>query len=155
MYGRDSTLYPRSLEMLDQIDLLDEMDQVGFVARNSVTFDKNGKCVTSRGWHTIFEKTHGTFQDYLLNIRLKYSEEVIIRACEWLGRHVLVGWALVDMTTSEDGFKVTSIIQNIGSGERRKIKGSAFHASVPLSCLTHHVVSTSSVLTVAHRPSVP
>jgi phenol 2-monooxygenase (NADPH) len=47
MYGRDSTLYPRSLEMLDQIDLLDEMDQVGFVARNSVTFDKNGKCVTS------------------------------------------------------------------------------------------------------------
>jgi 2-polyprenyl-6-methoxyphenol hydroxylase-like FAD-dependent oxidoreductase len=40
MYGRASTLYPRSLEMLDQLDLLDEINQLGFVARNSVTFDK-------------------------------------------------------------------------------------------------------------------
>jgi phenol 2-monooxygenase (NADPH) len=121
MYGRASTLYPRSLEMLDQLDLLDEINQLGFVARNSVTFDKNGKRVTSRGWHTIFEKTHGTFQDYLLNIRLKYSEGVFTIAYERLGRRVLVGWTLKDLVINEneeEDYRVTSVIQKIGSGER-------------------------------------
>jgi len=125
MYGRASTLYPRSLEMLDQIDLLDELRQIGFVARNSVTFNKNGQRVTSRGWHTIFEKTHGTFQDYLLNIRLKYSEGVFTQAYERLGRHVLVGWALKDMVIDEDGedgFKVTSVIHKIGTEETRTVR---------------------------------
>lgn len=36
--GRATTLYPRTLEMLDQIDLLDEMNQIGFIGRNSVTY---------------------------------------------------------------------------------------------------------------------
>jgi phenol 2-monooxygenase len=119
--------------MLDQIDLLDEINQIGFVARNSVTFDKNGKRVTSRGWHTIFEKTHGTFQDYLLNIRLKYSEQVFTRAYERLGRNVWVGWTLKEMVVNEDGedgLKVTSVIEGTGSGERRTIKRSA---STPIS----------------------
>jgi phenol 2-monooxygenase len=130
MYGRASTLYPRSLEMLDQIDLLDEMNQVGFIARNSVTFDKNGKRVTSRGWHTIFEKMHGTFQDYLLNVRLKYSEGVFTKAYERLGRDILVGWTLNDMVINEDaedGFKVTSVIHKIGSEETRTVKRYASH----------------------------
>jgi phenol 2-monooxygenase (NADPH) len=83
--------------MLDRIDLLDQMNQIGFVARNSVTFGNNGKCVTSSGRHRIFEKTHGAFQDYLLNIRLKHSEEVFTMAYERLGRHILVRWMLKDM----------------------------------------------------------
>ena len=125
MYGRASTLYPRSLEMLDQIDLLDEMNQIGFTARNSVTFDKTGKRVTSRGWHTIFEKTFGTFQDYLLNIRLKYSEKVFTGAYARLGGHVLVGWTLKHMVVDEHekaGYKVTSTIQKTQSDETRTVK---------------------------------
>lgn len=48
MYGRACTLHPRTLEMLDQLDLLDDMNQIGYICRNSVTW-KDGKRITSRG----------------------------------------------------------------------------------------------------------
>ena len=38
MYGRACTLYPRTIEMLDKLGLLDEKLQVGFIGRGSVTY---------------------------------------------------------------------------------------------------------------------
>lgn len=154
MYGRASTLYPRSLEMLDQIDLLDEMRQIGFVARNSVTFDKSGQRVTSRGWHTIFEKMHGTFQDYLLNIRLKYSEGVFTQAYERHGGQVLVGWALKDMVINEDeedGYKVTSVVHEIGTEKTRTVRRYPLKPFLFCTSLMRVSASTLSVLMVAHQ----
>ena len=49
MYGRASTLFPRTIEMLDQLELLDEMSQVGLIGRASVTY-KDGQKVQDRGW---------------------------------------------------------------------------------------------------------
>jgi len=113
MYGRATTLYPRSLEMLDQLELLDELNQIGYIARNSVTY-KDGERVTSRGWHVMFERMHGTFLDYCLNIRQKYSENVIRRTYAKLGGRLLIGWKLEDYAIDDlsgGDFKVSSRIR--------------------------------------------
>ncbi|KAL4763176.1 pentachlorophenol 4-monooxygenase [Aspergillus foveolatus] len=110
MYGRATTLYPRTLEMLDQLDLLDELNQIGYAGRNSVTF-KDGRRVTTRGWHKMFEAMHGTYLDYCLNIRQKYSEEVIRQSYQKLGGEPYIGWKLESFSLdheSEDEHKVAS-----------------------------------------------
>ena len=63
-----------TLEMLDQLDLYDEMAQTGLIGRRNVTF-KDGKRVQGRGWNGM-ENIGGTYFDFCLNIRLKYSEDV-------------------------------------------------------------------------------
>ncbi|KAL5000639.1 FAD binding domain-containing protein [Aspergillus recurvatus] len=119
MYGRATTLYPRTLEMLDQLDLLDDLNQIGYIGRNSVTFN-NGKRVTSRGWQKMFEAMHGTYLDYCLNIRQKYSEEVIRKAYQRLGCEPYIGWKLESFSAgheNENGYKVTSQVRNLKTDE--------------------------------------
>ncbi|UDD58720.1 hypothetical protein AFCA_006150 [Aspergillus flavus] len=119
MYGRATTLYPRTLEMLDQLELLDELNQIGYIGRNSVTY-KDGKRVTSRGWHVMFQRMSGTYLDYCLNIRQKYSENVIRDTYLEMGGRAYIGWALEDFTVgsqSEGDHKVTSQIRQVGGGE--------------------------------------
>jgi phenol 2-monooxygenase len=55
MYGRACTLFPRTLEFLDQLDLLDELTQEGFIARTSINY-KDGKQVNGRGWQQILSR---------------------------------------------------------------------------------------------------
>ncbi|KAL4734370.1 pentachlorophenol 4-monooxygenase [Aspergillus similis] len=124
MYGRATTLYPRTLEMLDQLDLLDELNQIGYAGRNSVTF-KDGKRVTSRGWHKMFEAIHGTYLDYCLNIRQKYSEEVIRQSYQKLGGEPYIGWKLESFSLdhdSEEEYKVTSQINSLKTDEHLVVK---------------------------------
>ena len=124
MYGRATTLYPRTLEMLDQLDLLEDLNQIGYIGRNSVTY-KDGKRVTSRGWHAMFERMNGTFLDYCLNIRQKYSEEVIHSAYGKLGGQAYVGWKLESFSvdpTSDDDNKVTSHIREVKTDRLLTVK---------------------------------
>ncbi|PWY94667.1 pentachlorophenol 4-monooxygenase [Aspergillus sclerotioniger CBS 115572] len=125
MYGRATTLYPRTLELLDQLGLLDDLNQIGYVARNSVTYRGN-KRVTSRGWHVMFQRMHGTFLDYCLNIRQKYSEEVIRDAYEAFRGNPYIEWKLdgfsVEEGTCDDDYKVTSQITEITSGKALTVK---------------------------------
>ena len=124
MYGRATTLYPRTLEMLDQLDLLEDLNQIGYIGRNSVTY-KDGKRVTSRGWHVMFERMHGTFLDYCLNIRQKYSEEVIQSAYQKFGKRAFTGWKLESYSVdnaSDDDYKVTSHIREIKTDRLLTVK---------------------------------
>ncbi|KAF3398265.1 3-hydroxybenzoate 4-monooxygenase [Penicillium rolfsii] len=119
MYGRACTLFPRTLEMLDQLELLDEMNQIGFVARNSVTY-KDGKQVTSRGWHIMYERMHGTFLDFCLNIRQKFSETVYRDAYSRIGGKPFIGWKFEDFAVengAKEDFKVTSRLTQVSSGD--------------------------------------
>ena len=123
MYGRATTLYPRTLEMLDQLELLDSLNQIGYIARNSVTY-KDGKQVTSRGWHVMFERMHGTFLDYCLNIRQKFTESVVRDALAKIGGQTLTGWRLEDFSVnpSEKDFPVTSRICGVDTDDIATIK---------------------------------
>lgn len=124
MYGRATTLYPRTLEMLDQLELLDDLNQIGYIGRNSVTY-KDGKRVTSRGWHVMFQRMHGTFLDYALNIRQKYSEGVIRAAYEKRGGRTYIGWKLEGFSvdnTLDDEYKVAAQIRQLSTDKRLTVK---------------------------------
>ena len=106
MYGRASTLYPRTIEMLDQLDLADTMNQIGFIGRGSATF-KDGKRIHGRGWDFI-SRMHDTYFNYCLNIRQKYSENVFRDGFEAAGGKVIAGAKLKDFSIDDsvDDYKV-------------------------------------------------
>lgn len=56
-YGRAITLFPRTLEQLDQLDLIEPMLQLGFACRTSVTY-KDGERMLVYADHPYEKKTY-------------------------------------------------------------------------------------------------
>jgi len=108
MYGRACVLYPRTLEMLDQLDLGETLAQIGFIGRSAVTYH-DGKSIHGRGWGFI-SKPLDTFFDYCLNIRQKYSENVFRDAAERFGSNIHSNTTLIGYTIGDglDDYKVTA-----------------------------------------------
>lgn len=121
-YGRASTLYPRTLELLDQLDLLDPMTQIGLIGRRSATY-KDGKRVQGRGW-TLMESIQDTFLDYCLNIQQRYSENVFRDALRAAGGDFHAPSKLLEFQLDEDAaddHKVDIIFAD-EDGNTQKIK---------------------------------
>ena len=119
MYGRACVLYPRTMEMLDQLDLGETLEQIGFVGRSAVTYH-NGTSIRGRGWGFI-SKPLDTFFDYCLNIRQKYSENVFRDAAEALGTSMHSNTKLMGFTV-DDGqsdYKITAELQEEGGKATR------------------------------------
>ena len=73
-YGRAAMIAPRTLEMLDQLDLADALGQIGFVVRGQISY-KNGEKADSIT--AASSNITDTFFDYLLLCRQRYTEDVI------------------------------------------------------------------------------
>ncbi|KIW26719.1 uncharacterized protein PV07_06530 [Cladophialophora immunda] len=132
MYGRACTVFPRTLEMLDQYDLLTRLNQVGFVSRSGVNYAKDGKRDNTRGMRHVFDAMQGhTFLDYVLNIRLKYTEDIVRDEYEKIGGVIAGGWDVASLTTQIDqGGKgeaspcpVKVEIKNVITSETRTLVG--------------------------------
>ena len=92
LYGRAAMIAPRSMEMLEQLDLAEELMQMGFVVRGQLTY-RNGQRVEDEQLGSTDDDE--TFFDYLLTLRQKYTEDVIgaaYRKCS--GRSILYGTKL-------------------------------------------------------------
>ncbi|KAI8626753.1 FAD binding domain-containing protein [Xylariaceae sp. FL1651] len=121
LYGRACSLYARTLELLEQVDVTDEMLQVGFVGRAASAF-KDGKRITRRGWQSIFPAMASSFHNYILNIPQKTSEAIFAKKYEAEGHkavHYL--WEIVDYnidTSPGDDYNVTATISHPSQGNR-------------------------------------
>lgn len=118
--------------MLDQLELMDELSQIGFIGRNSVTF-KDGEKVVSRGWQIMLDRMQDTFFDFCLNIRQKCSEAVFRASYASLGGEVHAGWLLEQFEVDESSaspYKVTSTILEVGVGNRKVVKRCVHHLFV-------------------------
>ena len=112
-YGRAAMIAPRTLEMLDQLDLADQLGQIGFVVRGQSSY-KNGEKVDSVS--SAASDITDTFFDYLLLCRQRYTEDVIREgysrfsdgAVQYGAR--LTGFSV--MTGSNERFQVHCIIEN-------------------------------------------
>jgi phenol 2-monooxygenase (NADPH) len=114
MYGRACTLYPRSIELLDQMDLYDDMAQIAFNCRSGFTYNK-GKKVQGRGW-SIFEGWTGkTFFEDFMNLRLKYSEDVFREKLAGMGVHIQAPAKLETFELKEDAQDDYKIITKVSS----------------------------------------
>jgi len=122
MFGRACTLYPRTLELLEQLDVVDEMIQAGFSGRSYAVF-KDGKHVTRKAWQSMFPMTDNSFHNYILNIRQKNSERIFASRYERdFGKSVHYGWEIVDQRVDkslEDGYNVTVTISHVSLGKQR------------------------------------
>ncbi|KAF5250718.1 hypothetical protein FANTH_4161 [Fusarium anthophilum] len=117
--GRATTLYPRSLELLEPLGVTGDLLQRGFVGRSSVNY-RNGKRVNGPGWNSMFDHVKLSYHDYLLNIRQCNSEEVFLSHYERCGKSVWYGWKLVTYsidTSLDDGFHVTAILDHPTKGQ--------------------------------------
>ncbi|KAJ9623394.1 hypothetical protein H2203_005653 [Taxawa tesnikishii (nom. ined.)] len=119
-YGRASTLYPRTMEMLDQLSLADSLTQVGLIGREHSSF-RNGKKVHRRSWNLLIHVTD-TFFDYALNIRQKYSEEIFRAAFEQHGGHVHAGAKLKDFHLDEDARDDYKVIADVAGEDGNPVQ---------------------------------
>ncbi|KAL8952763.1 MAG: hypothetical protein Q9222_001348 [Ikaeria aurantiellina] len=105
MLGRAANIAPRSLEILDQLDLADALCQIGFVVRGQ-KFYRDGKMIDN-----VSAPTTGitdTFFDHSILCRQRYTEATIGEAyTKSSGKKVHYGTKLVDMTVS-DGLAKTN-----------------------------------------------
>ncbi|KAI2930132.1 hypothetical protein CBS147321_10617 [Aspergillus niger] len=75
-YGRAITLFPRTLELLDQLDLVHTMLQQGFACRSSVTYKDGVRQFPGKVW-TFMENIQGTVFDFALVLRQMYTEGIL------------------------------------------------------------------------------
>ncbi|KAH8815351.1 3-propionate hydroxylase [Xylogone sp. PMI_703] len=99
-YGRAITLYPRSSEILDQLDLADELAQECFACRSTVSYDPDGKEVSGRGWY-FMENMKDTYWGFALVLRQKYQEDIFRRKLREHGVSLETPVELMDVTIDE------------------------------------------------------
>ena len=103
MYGRAAMIAPRTMELLEQLDLLEDLLQIGFVVRGQTHFDKNGERVNDVIRYAT-SNFKDTFHDYLLLVRQKYTEQAIHQGYQRLaGKSVQYGLKLIDYKLNEGG----------------------------------------------------
>jgi hypothetical protein len=113
---------PRSLELLDTMDLAGEMLQEGFVARASANY-KDGKRVAARGWHHIFSSIGESYHDYILNIRQNSSRKIFTaRYKADFGKDIHHGWKIESFehdSATGDGYNITAQVVHASKGTQR------------------------------------
>lgn len=121
MFGRACTLYPRTLELLEQTHVIDDMTQVGFTGRTYAVY-KDGKRVTRKAWQSMLPLMDNSFHNYLLNIRQKSSEDIFAsRYNTQFNKGVYHGWEIVDYKVGSslgDEYNITAHITHISLGRR-------------------------------------
>ncbi|KIX94360.1 uncharacterized protein Z520_10070 [Fonsecaea multimorphosa CBS 102226] len=118
-YGRAITLYPRSTEMLDQLGLADDLAQLSFACRETVSYDPQGREVHGRGW-SFMENMKDTQWQFALVLRQKYQEEIFRQR---LGEHGVFLESQVEVTEishltfkNVNDYKVKATLRNTAMG---------------------------------------
>ncbi|KAI8312917.1 hypothetical protein K4K59_005246 [Colletotrichum sp. SAR11_240] len=114
-FGRAITLFPRTLELLEQVGVAEDMVQAGNVARGIAAYQE-GKRTPAVGQQTMFTAMNGTFHNYVLNIRQKNSQAIFAAKYKAVsGNDVQYQWELIDYQIDQapqDGYNITAVLQH-------------------------------------------
>ncbi|KAL3461863.1 FAD binding domain-containing protein [Aspergillus heterothallicus] len=124
-YGRAIALFPRTLELLDQLGVIEPMLQSGFACRKSVTY-KNGKpVIPGRVW-TFMENIKDTAYDFTLVLRQMYTEAILREKLQSVGVTYFQGVQCVDFECDEakgpEDYPITSTFRNKETDTRFELK---------------------------------
>ncbi|KAJ3945513.1 hypothetical protein N0V92_013473 [Colletotrichum tropicale] len=118
-FGRAITLFPRTLELLEQVGVAEDMVQAGNVARGIAAYQE-GKRTPAVGQQTMFTAMNGTFHNYVLNIRQKNSQAIFAAKYKAVsGNNVQYQWELIDYQIDQapqDGYNITAVLQHPQQG---------------------------------------
>ncbi|KAI0881206.1 FAD binding domain-containing protein [Annulohypoxylon maeteangense] len=124
-YGRAITLFPRTVEMLDQLHLADTLLQSCFACRDTVTYNAKGEEVPGRGW-SFMNKINDTTFDFALVLRQKFQEEVFRNAMATYNVQVEAPVELtaasVDSNVPSTGYRVSAVLLDRSNEAYRKIR---------------------------------
>ncbi|KAJ5611780.1 hypothetical protein N7528_008885 [Penicillium herquei] len=118
-YGRAIALFPRTLEMLDQLDLIEPMLQLGFACRTSVTYKDGERVLPGRVW-TFMENIQDTSYDFVLVIRQMYTEQILRDKLSSIGVAYYQATECIDFRSDEKG--VVSTFKNRATGQTFGLK---------------------------------
>ncbi|KIW92700.1 uncharacterized protein Z519_06547 [Cladophialophora bantiana CBS 173.52] len=99
-FGRAVTFWPRSMEILAQMGLAEQITQQCVAVRSSAAYDMSGTEVFGRGWSFVegLEDTRFTFASVL---RQKFVEDIFRAELAKLGVNVAENCKFVDLTVDE------------------------------------------------------
>ncbi|KAI1089798.1 FAD binding domain-containing protein [Rostrohypoxylon terebratum] len=124
-YGRAITLFPRTIEMLDQLRLADALLQSCFACRDTVTYNANGEEVPGRGW-SFMNKIIDTNFDFTLVLRQKFQEEIFRNAMAIYDVHVEAPVELtaasIDQNVPSTGHRVTAVLRDRSNGTYETVR---------------------------------
>ncbi|KAJ4417740.1 hypothetical protein N0V82_006014 [Gnomoniopsis sp. IMI 355080] len=122
VFGRAVTFWSRSMELLDQIGLAQEIAQQCFACRTAASFDAEGNEIQGRGW-SFLEDISDTKWNFASVLRQKYVEEIFrLALVEQYGVTVHAPAEFLSMDVDESlevgDYRVTAYIQDSrGAGD--------------------------------------
>ncbi|KAJ7911478.1 hypothetical protein B0H13DRAFT_2481478 [Mycena leptocephala] len=129
-YGRATTMWPRTIEILDQLDLAERLIQIGVVTRNALHF-RDGR----RSTGGLMFGSRDTFFKFSLHLRQRLTEEKFVQALEEKNveqhtRKRFEGFTIDE--NSEDGYPVTVRARDLDKDEIFEVKTAGNRLSVRL-----------------------
>ncbi|KAL8783595.1 MAG: hypothetical protein Q9213_004524 [Squamulea squamosa] len=109
--GRAAVISPRTLELLDQLDLADDLLQQGFVYKQTASF-RDGQRLNIHPWNFV-TKIDDTAYNFILHLQQMHIRDIFKRALEKYGGHVSYGTRLTNFTYSgiSEGLKYNVMLQ--------------------------------------------
>ncbi|KAL4944601.1 hypothetical protein BDV06DRAFT_232853 [Aspergillus oleicola] len=128
-YGRAIALFPRTLELLDQLGVIEPMLQLGFACRSSVTYKDGERLIPGRVW-TFMENIKDTAYDCTLVLRQMYTEAILREKLQSVGAVYYQGMECIDFeyddSAAPDGFPVKSEFKNTTTQATFQLKSKYF-----------------------------
>ncbi|KAJ7039646.1 FAD binding domain-containing protein [Mycena alexandri] len=124
-YGRATTMWPRTIEMLDQVDLAERLIQIGVVTRNALHFRDGHRSTGGFMFGSRMDRLGDTFYKFSLHVRQRLTEEQFLEALEEHNvspymRKRIEGFTIDE--NSEDGYPVTVRARDLENGEVFEVK---------------------------------
>ncbi|KAJ7056682.1 FAD binding domain-containing protein [Mycena amicta] len=124
-YGRATTLWPRTVEILDQLDLFDRLMQIGVVTRNALHFRNGQRVHGGLMFGSRMDKLGDTFFKFSLHLRQRLTEEQFAEALAENGieqhmRQRIEGFTVDE--SAEDGYPVTVQARDLERDEVFEVK---------------------------------
>ncbi|KAL8770842.1 MAG: hypothetical protein Q9209_003493 [Squamulea sp. 1 TL-2023] len=109
--GRAAAISPRTLELLDQLGLADDLLQQGFVCKQTASF-RYGQRIDNHALNFV-TKIDDTAFNFILHLRQMSTRDIFQRALEKYGGHVSYGTRLTNFTYSgiAEGLKYNVMLE--------------------------------------------
>ncbi|KAJ7183205.1 FAD binding domain-containing protein [Mycena filopes] len=124
-YGRATTMWPRTIEMLDQLDLAERLMQIGVVTRNALHFRDGRRTTGGFMFGSRMDTLGDTFYKFSLHVRQRLTEQQFTEVLEEHNVHPDLRKRVEAFTideSSEDGYPVTVRVRDLEKDETFQVK---------------------------------
>ncbi|KAK7435531.1 hypothetical protein VKT23_019653 [Stygiomarasmius scandens] len=124
-YGRACTIWPRTIELLDAVDMAERLMQLGVVTRSGLHFHEGRRVKGGIMYGSRMDKLGDTFYKFALHLRQRLTEEQLIQALEEFDikpyfQHRIEGY---DIDEAADGqYPITARVRDLAKDEVVEIK---------------------------------